>query len=134
MMLLRLLVQLTSQCMSQNTPGAEDTSKAPERRFGCLFYACVFLLVIGTGLTVWYRLWHSSASSELKAEMDGIRARGEPLWFSELVPPPIDPDQDGTQLLLSALSKFQKPPAAFLARLNPDPPEPQTPPGNYVEF
>src|SRR5262245_4720573 len=120
--------------MPQTNSGADGAKQAHERRFGCLFYACIFLLVIGAGLTFWFRMWHSNASRELKAEMDRVRARGEPLWFSELAPSEIDPELDGTPLFLAALSKFQKPPPSFTALVAPEPPAPKTPPGNYQEF
>jgi hypothetical protein len=120
--------------MSQSASGADSTGESPPRRFGCFTYACLFLLVLGIGLSFCYRFWQSSASKELKAEMDRIRGRGEPLWFSELAPPEIEPSQDGTQLFLAALGKFQKPTPAFTTLVAPDPPAPPTAPGTYPEF
>jgi hypothetical protein len=120
--------------MSRKTSDADDTEKPAERRFGCLFYATGFLFALGVGLTVWFRLWHASANKELRAEMDKIRARGEPLWFSDLAPPMVDPELDATPLLLSALSKFKKPSPAFYALVSPEPPAPRTRPGRYDMF
>src|SRR5262245_15121848 len=119
--------------MSRTVP-AEQSAMPSERRFGCLFYALCFLFVIGLGLSVWFRLWHSSASKELRGEMDRIRARGEPLWFSELAPPAVNPDDDATPLFLEALRKFKKPSPAFYALVAPEPPAPRAPPGSYAEF
>ena len=113
--------------MSPEIQDADGTEKPPKRRFGCLFYATGFLLVFGIALTLFFRLWYSKAAQELKVEKDRIVARGEPLWFSDLAPGPVDPEDDAAPLFFAALEKFKQPSQAFHAFFTTDPPAPQTP-------
>src|SRR5262245_54764549 len=100
-------------------------------RFGCLSYATCFFVVIALLLGVLFRRWQVDARADLEREMARIVSAGEPLWFVDFAPSPIDPDQDATPLYLAATAKLKPLPEAFTALVIR---EPRTPPGEYPEF
>jgi hypothetical protein len=119
--------------MPPENPDASDT-KPGERRFGCLFWSCLLLLIFGLGLSAWFRAWRASAAKLLKTEMDRIRERGEPVWFSDLAPPEINPNEDAAPLFLASIRNLHPLPPSFTELVAPQPPAPRTLPGQYDEF
>lgn len=117
--------------MSDENDEVTKVAHSRRSRFGCLFYAGMFLLVFGTGLVIFLQRWRASASKELRTEMDRVVARGEPLWFADLAPRPADPDDDATPLYLAAVAQLRAPSQAFRSLVAPETPASQSKPGNY---
>jgi len=51
--------------------------------------------------------WLLHAQAQLRAEIDAIRARGEPLRLIDLKPPPLPPEKDAAVLLRQAVQQFE---------------------------
>ncbi len=78
-----------------------------KKRLRWWVYALLALLVFCLALGGSYSIWYWSAYSKLQAEIAGARQRGEPVWFNELEPPPVAPEENGALLLLQAASQLQ---------------------------
>jgi hypothetical protein len=63
----------------------------------------LFLVAVVTG----YGVWRYQASTARDAEIAKIQAAGEPVWFADLKPQPLDPAVDGTPLLLQAFDAIE---------------------------
>lgn len=109
-----------------HVPGESD--KPPGKRYGCMLSALCFLAILVLIVSLGYFAWYGSARSDLDSEIAKIRERGEPLWFKDLAPQDVDPEQDATPIFLLALVKMQRPTQAFSDLVGADPP---TPPGDY---
>lgn len=101
---------------SRFDPIASTTQPKPRRRWLRRF-VITFALLFG-GLAVAYGLWYRSALSARDAEIAKLRAAGEPVWFSDLKPAPLDPAEDGTPLLQQAFAAMKPLPDELLTELN----------------
>jgi hypothetical protein len=95
--------------VGQTQPNTQAAFARPKRQFGFFFYAgligIVLLLALGGG----YGVWFGSASAHLEAEIAKIQERGEPVWFSDLKPKPVDPQGNGAELYLQAVAQMKDP-------------------------
>ena len=92
---------------------------------GALF-VLVPLLIVGAA----YGVFYAQSKAELEAEIAKIRARGEPVWCSEVFPGSTDAMAAGDRLY-KLMEELPPPSDEFTARLEAEPP---TPPGDYPEF
>ena len=89
--------------MSDESVSEDVVAKAgPRRRCWRPILLCLLLLVLTTW--VW---WWWSASSELAEEIAKIRARGEPVYFSELAPEPVDSEKDAAPYIMAEMSRLE---------------------------
>ncbi|QDU64641.1 hypothetical protein Pan216_55320 [Planctomycetes bacterium Pan216] len=99
---------------SDAAPGTrEGTPKRRWRRWWLYPLGLVLVALVAWGL------WNRSLSSELSREIAKIRARGEPVTFAELAPAPVDPDDDATEIVLTALNKIQQRPFNDILAVEP---------------
>jgi hypothetical protein len=77
------------------------------RRFGCVFMLLGIVSLPALVAAVSFAIWYGTVQSELDSLMARIVERGEPIWFSDLAPKSIDPEDDGTPLLMAAIAKLQ---------------------------
>ena len=110
---------------------AESTHQSGFKRLGCLVYAIAFLLVLFMLVSVSFMGWYGGSKSSLESELQRIRSRNEPLWFADLAPKEVDPQEDGTPTYMAALGKLKPVTQGFNELLSA---EPATPPGKYLEF
>jgi hypothetical protein len=87
---------------------AEQKLQGRKRPLSFWWYLALTLFIVALGLGGIYGAWYARARAALDKEIAAARARGEPVWFSDLAPAPIDPPQDGTALFLAALDKVQR--------------------------
>jgi hypothetical protein len=80
-------------------------------------YGFLALLILAP---IAYGVWFWVAKSARDAAIAEIVARGEPVWFADLEPPPLPPEQDGTADFLAALENVS--PLSYAAKsvLDPD--------------
>ena len=90
----------------------------------------LFGLIPGLIIAAAYGVFYAQSKAELDAEIAKIRARGEPVWCSEISLGSTDALAAGDRLykLMAGLSR---PSEEFFTRLQAEPP---TPPGDYPEF
>ncbi len=84
--------------VSEKKEGVENPREG--KRFGCLLYSLCFLAVLALLISISFFAWYADARGELDSQIERIRSRGEPLWFSELAPKDFDPELDATPLFL----------------------------------
>lgn len=101
---------------SRFDPIASAGQAKPRRRWLRRF-VITFVLLFGC-LAVAYGLWYRSALSARDAEIARLRAAGEPVWFSDLKPAPLDPAEDGTPLLQHAFAAMKPLPDELSTELN----------------
>ncbi|MBI1902213.1 MAG: hypothetical protein HYS13_14020 [Planctomycetia bacterium] len=67
----------------------------------------VLAVLAGGWYGLGWTLFYSSASAEREAAIKEARARGQPIWFSELEPPRVPPEEDGMPLFIEATKKLR---------------------------
>ncbi|MBI1900199.1 MAG: hypothetical protein HYS13_03660 [Planctomycetia bacterium] len=90
---------------SADAPATKPERSLPLRkrcRLPWWAYAILSLLVAGLAVAGVFAAWYAQAWSELRSEIAESRARGEPVWFSDLAPPPIPPEENGAMQLMEA--------------------------------
>ena len=87
---------------NQDSQGTALELPKPKWKPGWKTYCVTTLvLLLAAGwLGLW--LWEQSARQEFEAEVAQLRERGEPVWFVDLKPEPLPPEQDGTSDFLAA--------------------------------
>jgi hypothetical protein len=65
------------------------------RRVAWWVYVAIVLLILVLGIGGFYSVWYFSAKADLDNEIAEARRRGEPVWFSELAPPPVPAEENG---------------------------------------
>jgi hypothetical protein len=101
---------MTNEARFDAAPPAE-TAK-PRRRWRRRIV--VGFVVLFVGVLAAYGIWRHRALAARDAEIAKIRAAGEPVWFADLRPEPLDPKEDGTPLLLQAFAVMQPLPDALV--------------------
>jgi hypothetical protein len=87
---------------------ASPRVRAPQsrlRRWGRRVFVAVavlFFVVVGAFL-----VWRQYALHARDAEIAKLRAAGDPVWFADLEPKPLDPAEDGTPLLRQAFAAMK---------------------------
>lgn len=104
-----------------DTPSPGAAREQFRRRFGCLFILLAIVSLPALVAAVSFAIWYGTVQGELDSLTARIVERGEPLWFSDLAPKPVDPAEDGTPLFMAAIAKLQPVSPAFDNRLGGNP-------------
>ncbi len=103
--------------LTEPTPPKKKTRG---RLFRCFKYLALLMLTSMVLLGCAYGVWHYSAKSQLAAAKQKMIDRGEPFWFADLAPEPVDPDMDGTPYFQRACKLIVEPNDTFLSLLDED--------------
>jgi len=112
------------------SPGSSE-SGSPLKRAGCLIYtfggAAVVALFVWLGVAAWY----DEAKGRFESAAAIVTRRGEALWFADLRPAAVRPEDDAAPLVMQALAKNVRLKQGFDELLTAIPP---TPPGMYDQL
>ena len=104
-----------------DTPSPGSAREQFRRRFGCLFILLAIVSLPALVVAVSFAIWYGTVQGEFDSLTARIVERGEPLWFSDLAPKPVDPADDGTPLFMAAIAMMQPISPAFDNRLGGNP-------------
>lgn len=107
--------------MSARTEQPESEIDAPPQRrrprFDRLRKACLLVAIVNglilVGWTSYVLIWYQTSRAAVEAEKQKLRDRGEPVYFAQLKPAPVPPQEDGTPLLLQAIELYRDLPHGF---------------------
>ncbi len=85
-----------SELRQPPTDSTEPLQPKKKRRPGFFTYLALVMLTLVLLLGGGYAVWSFSAKSQLAAARQKIIERGEPLYFADLAPAPVDPSLDGS--------------------------------------
>ncbi|MBI1900660.1 MAG: hypothetical protein HYS13_06060 [Planctomycetia bacterium] len=91
-----------SRSRASSIPGNGPLPIPKRRRPAWWVYVGLVLAILVLGIGGFYSVWYFSAKAELDDEIAESRRRGEPVWFSELEPPPVPADENGALLAVWA--------------------------------
>ncbi|MBI1899523.1 MAG: hypothetical protein HYS13_00235, partial [Planctomycetia bacterium] len=105
---------MATQATGESTSSASESSGEPKplpkrRPLAWWVYVAMFLLVVAMAIGGFYGAWYLRARAELQKEIAGLRERGEPVWFAEIAPPPVNAADNAAPLLLQAVKKLAPP-------------------------
>ncbi len=95
--------------MTQPDPSNDEVFVDPEklRRTRRKVILIIVLILVALPIVTWLSAcW--IISDRVEAELDKIRARGEPVTIAEMIPPLIPDEENGALLLVEAIQEFER--------------------------
>jgi hypothetical protein len=90
---------------SRFDPLQADPPQKPRRGWPRRLTIAFLLLLVAAGGA--FAVWYSVCKSARDAEIAKVRAMGEPVWFEDLKPAPVDADKDGMPILRQAFAAMK---------------------------